>query len=93
MRREPLHCIHPNIQKITKAAGFQNENLKELCYHSQKIRDFIVLASKTQKKEGIPNKDQWEVIDTVAVALSVDVRVGDDGKIIQEATRPMHLLV
>jgi hypothetical protein len=27
--------IHPNIRKIAKAAGFENENLKELRYHTQ----------------------------------------------------------
>jgi hypothetical protein len=31
--------------------------LKELHYHSQQIKDFIVLASKTQKKEGRPKKE------------------------------------
>jgi hypothetical protein len=91
VRALALHpaLIHPNIRKIVKAAGFQDENLKELRYHSQQIRDFIVLSSKTQKKEGRPNKDQLEVIDTVAAALSADVlRVGDDAKIIQEVNAP-----
>jgi hypothetical protein len=32
-------------------------------------------------KEGRPNKDQSEVIDLVAVALSTDLRVSKDGKI------------
>jgi hypothetical protein len=80
--------IHPSIRKIAKAAGFQNENLKELSYHSQQIKEFIALASKTQLKEGRTNKDQSEVIDTVAAALSADVRVGDDGKIIHDTNAP-----
>jgi hypothetical protein len=80
--------IHPSIRKIAKAAGFQNENLKELRYHTQQIKDFIALASKTQKKEGRPNTDQSEVLDTVAAALSADVIVGGDGKIMQEANAP-----
>jgi hypothetical protein len=48
-----------------------------------------VQASKTQKKEGRPNKDQSEVIDTVAAALSADVRVGNDGKLYKKS---MHLV-
>jgi hypothetical protein len=46
--------------KDAKAAEFQNENPKELSYHIQQIKDFIALASKTQKKKAHQTKiHQW----------------------------------
>jgi hypothetical protein len=51
--------IHPKIREIAKSAGFQNEKMKELSYHSEQIKEFISLASSTRDKQGRPCGVVW----------------------------------
>jgi hypothetical protein len=80
--------IHPKIREIAKSAGFQNENMKELSYHSEQIKEFISLASHTRNKQGRPKKEESEVIQTIVAALSADVTVRIDGNIMKEQKAP-----
>jgi hypothetical protein len=64
--------IHPKIREIAKSAGFQNEKMKELSYHSEQIKEYISLASHTRNIQGRPKKEESEVMDTIVVALSAD---------------------
>ncbi len=80
--------IHPRIREIAKSAGFQNEKMKELSYHSEQIKEFISLASHTRNKQGKPKKEESEVINTIVAALSADVTARIDGNIMKEQKAP-----
>jgi hypothetical protein len=80
--------IHPRIREIAKSAGFQNEKMKELSYHSEQIKEFISLASHTRNKQGKPKKEESEVINTIVAALSANVTVRIDGNIMKEQKAP-----
>jgi hypothetical protein len=85
-----LALINQAIREISKSAGFQNLNTKELEYLKDQVKEFLGIVYQTKKKHGNVNGDQNLMGATVLAALAPNVAEGADGTLVKDKAAPMQ---